>query len=117
MTIINQTPVLELNVLWLLIPGAAFILIIGILCALSIWTPKKWSKSRVQKTYFTTGAVGLILFLVWFGIANAFLQTPTDDEYTYEVTFDNIETLNEWFDSKTFVSYDSGVYTFKDKTK
>ena len=114
MNIINQTPILELNVLWLLIPGAIFILIISILCMLSIWTPKKWSKSHVQMTYVMTGAVGLILFLVWFGIANAFLQTPTDN-YTYEVTFDNIETLNEWFDSKTFVNYDDGVYTFKDK--
>lgn len=115
MNIINQTPILGLNMLWLLIPGAIFILIIGILCALSICTPKKWSKSKVQKTYVTTGAVGLILFLVWFGIANAFLQTPIDDKYTYEVTFDNIETLNEWFDNKTFVEYNDGVYTFKDK--
>ena len=115
MNIINQTPILGLNVLWLLIPGVIFILIIAMLCVLSIWTPKKWSKSKVQKTYVTTGAVGLILFLVWFGIANAFLQTPIDDKYTYKVTFDNIEILNEWFDNKTFIEYNDVVYTFKDK--
>ena len=114
MNIINQTPILELNVLWLLIPGAIFILIIGILCVLSIWTPKKWSKIRVQTNDVLICAIGLILFLIWYGIASTFLQTPTDN-YTYEVTFDNIETLNEWFDSKTFVNYDNGVYTFKDK--
>lgn len=117
MTIINQTPILELDMLWLLIPGAIFILIISILCALSVWTPKKLSKIRVQKTYLMTGAIGLILFLTWFGIANVFLQTPVEDKYTYEVTFDNIETLNEWFDNKTFVEYNDGVYTFKDKVE
>lgn len=115
MNIINKTPILELNMLWLLIPAAIFILILSILCTLSIWTPKRWSKIHVEKTYYMTGAIGLILFLVWFGIANAFLQTPTDDKYTYEVTFDNIETINEWFDNKTFIKYNDGVYTFKDK--
>lgn len=115
MTIINQTPILGLNILWLLIPAAIFILIIFILCALSIWTPKKWSKIHIQQLYVITSGIGLILFLVWFGIANAFLQVPIDDKYTYEVTFDNIETLNEWFDSKTFVNYNDGIYIFEDR--
>ena len=114
MTIINQTPIEELNILWIAIPGAIFIAIVGILCILSIFIPKKMSRTRVQTIYVATSVIGLVLFLVWFGIATAFLQTPTD-KYTYEVTFDNIETLNEWFDNKTFVEYNDGVYTFQDK--
>lgn len=114
MTIINQTPIGELNILWLIVPAAILILTVGILCVLSINTPKKLSRTRVQTSYVLICTFGIILFLIWYGIASAFLQTPTDN-YTYEATFDNIETLNEWFENKTFVEYNDGVYIFKDK--
>lgn len=120
MTIINQTPIEELNQLYLYIPGGLLIILVLVLGVIDIWKSSKGEPIaqvlRFTDIYLLVACVGLFILLAWGGVASIFLKTPSG-RYTYEATFSDVESLNEAFEKYDFIKYDNGIYTFEDKAE
>jgi hypothetical protein len=117
MTIINQTPIEELNQLYVYIPGGLVILIVLILGAINIWHAYKHRDlEKYTRLFLSVSSICLAVFIAWSIFANCFLATPSG-RYTYEITFTDAESVNEAFEKYEFIEYDNGVYTFEDKTE
>lgn len=117
MIIINQTPIEELNQLYLYIPGGLLICLVLILGVIAIWKAFKGKPAlRFSNIYLTISGIGLVIFVTWGMFASIFLKTPCG-RYRYEMTFDTTESVNEAFDTYNFIEYKDGVYIFEDKQK
>ena len=118
MTIINQTPIEELNQLYLYIPGGLLIILVLVLGVIDIWKSFKGEPitqvRRFTDIYLVVTGIGLVIFIAWSVVASIFLKTPSG-RYTYEATFTDVESVNEAFEKYEFIEYDNGVYTFEDK--
>ena len=120
MIVINQTPIEELNQLYLYIPGGLLILLILVLGVIDIWKSFKGEPItqviRFTDIYLVIAGIGLVILIAWSVVASIFLKTPSG-RYTYEATFTDIESVNEAFEKYEFIEYNNGIYTFKDKEK
>lgn len=115
MTIINQTPIEELNQLYLYVPGGLFICLILILGVIAACESFK-GKTHFFNIYLKVLGVGFAIFFTWSMFACIFLKTPCG-RYRYEMTFDTTESVDEAFNTYDFIEYKDGVYIFEDKTK
>lgn len=115
MIVINQTPIEELNQLYLYIPGGLVILVVLVLGAINIWHAcKHLELEKYNRLFLIVSSICLAVFLVWDIFATCCLATPSG-RYTYEVTFTDVESLNDAFEKYEFIEYNQGVYTFEDK--
>ena len=115
MTVISKEVIYETFMPPLYIVGAISMLILVISCILWVNHIKHAGYDdrfgrNVVILWFST----LIIFVVLMITFNVCWKTPTD-RYKYEMTFTDVNAMNEAFDTYEYVSYDNGVYTFKDR--
>lgn len=116
MNIISKEVIYETFMLPLYIVGVVSLLVVAISGILWIRHIKytngygdRFSRNVVT-IWFSTLAVFMVLMVAF----SALWEVPTD-RYQYEMTFTDVESLEEAFETYEYVGYDNGVYTFKDR--
>ena len=116
MTVISKEVIYETFMPPLYIVGIVSLLVVAISGILWIrhikYTEAYGDKfsNNVVKIWFSTLAVFMVLTVSF----SSLWKVPTD-RYKYEMTFTDVNAMNEAFNTYEYVGYDNGVYTFEDR--